>query len=118
MRSNRMNILAAIAMCAATGCASQSTSAPAPATPPASQPPAATNTATASTSSATGAYKVPGEAKVGDKTKCLVMGDEFVVAENSPKVEHEGKTYYFCCPGCVSKFKENPAKYLGNKNPL
>ena len=22
-----------------------------------------------------------------------------------------GKTYYFCCPGCVTKFKADPAKY-------
>jgi Cu+-exporting ATPase len=26
--------------------------------------------------------------------------------------EHEGKTYYFCNPGCKTKFAANPAKYL------
>jgi Cu+-exporting ATPase len=26
--------------------------------------------------------------------------------------EHDGKTYYFCSPGCVQKFKADPAKYL------
>ena len=26
--------------------------------------------------------------------------------------EHEGKTYYFCAPGCKSVFEENPDKYL------
>jgi P-type Cu+ transporter len=26
--------------------------------------------------------------------------------------EHQGRTYYFCCEGCRSKFAENPAKYL------
>ncbi|RYG85683.1 MAG: YHS domain-containing protein [Alphaproteobacteria bacterium] len=24
---------------------------------------------------------------------------------------YNGKTYYFCCPGCVTKFKADPAKY-------
>lgn len=26
--------------------------------------------------------------------------------------EHEGKTYYFCAPGCKSAFEENLGKYL------
>jgi P-type Cu+ transporter len=26
--------------------------------------------------------------------------------------EHAGKPYYFCCAGCVEKFKADPAKYL------
>src|SRR5437762_2473814 len=26
--------------------------------------------------------------------------------------EHAGKAYYFCCPGCVEKFKANPQVYL------
>ncbi len=25
--------------------------------------------------------------------------------------EHEGKTYYFCAPGCKQKFEEDPEKY-------
>jgi len=29
------------------------------------------------------------------------------------KTEYEGKTYYFCAPGCKSAFEENPSKYLG-----
>jgi Cu+-exporting ATPase len=24
---------------------------------------------------------------------------------------HQGKTYYFCSPGCKSTFEKNPAKY-------
>jgi YHS domain-containing protein len=36
-----------------------------------------------------------------------------VAAEESNRpFEHEGQTYYFCCPGCRYVFKENPAKYL------
>lgn len=26
--------------------------------------------------------------------------------------EHQGKTYYFCSPGCKAEFDENPAKYV------
>jgi P-type Cu+ transporter len=31
--------------------------------------------------------------------------------------DHGGKNYYFCCAGCVEKFKADPAKYLGAKAP-
>ncbi len=27
--------------------------------------------------------------------------------------EHQGKTYYFCAPGCKETFEKEPAKYLG-----
>ncbi len=27
-------------------------------------------------------------------------------------LEHEGVTYYFCCQGCLNKFRANPAQYL------
>jgi len=27
------------------------------------------------------------------------------------KSEYQGKTYYFCAPGCKKKFDEDPAKY-------
>ena len=30
---------------------------------------------------------------------------------------HEGHTYYFCSPGCRTKFIANPAKYLGERAP-
>src|SRR5438094_1006089 len=26
--------------------------------------------------------------------------------------EHEGATYYFCCSGCLDKFRSDPGKYL------
>src|SRR5258708_33420103 len=28
------------------------------------------------------------------------------------KVEHAGKTYYFCSPGCAKRFQQAPEKYL------
>jgi YHS domain-containing protein len=61
---------------------------------------------------ASAVFKAPGEATIGDKSNCLVSNEEFLVTDSSPKAEHEGKTYYFCCPGCDAKFKADPAKYL------
>jgi len=58
------------------------------------------------------AFKAPGEATFGDRTVCLVSKEDFTVSPASPKVEYNGKTYYFCCAGCDTKFKENPEKYL------
>src|ERR1017187_8941949 len=29
--------------------------------------------------------------------------------------EHSGKKYYFCCAGCMEKFRAEPAKYLAPK---
>jgi YHS domain-containing protein len=28
------------------------------------------------------------------------------------KSEYNGKTYYFCAPGCKSTFDKNPAKFI------
>jgi YHS domain-containing protein len=56
--------------------------------------------------------KAPGDAKVGEKTRCPVSGETFTVAANSPKVDVDGKTYYLCCAGCTEKFKADPKKYL------
>ena len=28
------------------------------------------------------------------------------------RAEHAGRTYYFCCAGCRTKFESDPAKYL------
>lgn len=86
-------LLAALSACASTNSASQKSSAP----------------ATASAS----AVKAPGDARIGDKTRCPVTGEEFVVRDDSPKVEYEGKTYYFCCADCPSEFKADPRKYVG-----
>ena len=53
-----------------------------------------------------------GEAKVGDRTKCIVSGHEFVVTADSPHAEYNGKTYYFCCPDCPKAFAANPEKFV------
>lgn len=54
----------------------------------------------------------PGEATIGDTTTCPVSGETFTVTEDSPHAEYEGRTYYFCCPGCSSRFEANPEQFL------
>ena len=36
-------------------------------------------------------------------------------AKARAKVEHRGKTYYFCCPGCAQRFQAEPERYLAPK---
>jgi len=33
-------------------------------------------------------------------------------AKAREQAEHQGKTYYFCCPGCAQKFQAEPERYL------
>jgi Cu+-exporting ATPase len=50
----------------------------------------------------------PGATAVKDP----VCGMNVDPATAKNKFEHAGKTYYFCCPRCVQKFKIDPGKYL------
>lgn len=43
---------------------------------------------------------------------CPVSGEP--VSAKSKTVEHDGKTYGFCCNSCEPKFKADPAKYSAN----
>ena len=52
------------------------------------------------------------EATIGDTTTCPVSGETFVVTAESPHVEHDGLTYYFCCAGCDARFAADPHQYL------
>ena len=58
-------------------------------------------------------HEVKSETKEVDETvEDLVCGMD--VDPNNPAAtsEYEGKTYYFCAPGCKKKFDENPEKYI------
>lgn len=69
--------------------------------------PAATN------ESASNGVKAPGEARIGDTTTCTLHREHrIVVTAATPKVEYQGKTYYFCCPVCANKFGERPSAYI------
>ena len=36
-----------------------------------------------------------------------------VAADTPHKMEHGGKNYLFCSPGCMEKFRREPARYGG-----
>jgi Cu+-exporting ATPase len=40
---------------------------------------------------------------------CKMMVEE---SKAAAKVTYQGKTYYFCAPGCKKTFEENPQKFL------
>lgn len=42
----------------------------------------------------------------------VVCHMEIDPSESAGEVEYEGKTYYFCSPGCVENFKDAPADYV------
>src|SRR5881296_4508119 len=51
----------------------------------------------------------------------LVCGMEVDPGRVAAKIEHHGKTYYFCCDGCLNLFRADPAKYLAapaNAGPI
>ncbi len=45
--------------------------------------------------------------KVRDVICGMIIDSETAAA----KEEYEGKTFYFCAPGCASRFRTNPALY-------
>ena len=53
--------------------------------------------------------EVEHEALGGDLGICPVMGGK---VDKEYSYIHEGKTYYFCCPGCIGEFKKDPEKYI------
>lgn len=44
-----------------------------------------------------------------EQTLCPVMG---LAVDKSVYTEYQGKKVYFCCAGCINKFKEDPGKFL------
>ena len=48
-------------------------------------------------------------AKKTDQKICPLMGEKI-----NPEiyVDHNGKRIYFCCKGCINKFKADPVKYM------
>lgn len=45
------------------------------------------------------------------KVTCPVSGESFKVSEAKGQSVYEGKTYYFCCPGCKTKFDQDPRAF-------
>ncbi len=47
---------------------------------------------------------------VGNKI-CPVMGEK-IDEKSKATYDYKGKTYDFCCPGCIDTFKKDPDKYI------
>lgn len=43
---------------------------------------------------------------------CVVGGEKLGSMGDPVILKHEGREVRLCCPGCVDKFKADPAKYL------
>ena len=64
-----------------------------------------------------GGPKATGSTKEGPKEKDPVCHMDVDPATARFKFDHANKTYYFCCAGCLEKFRANPDKYL-NAPPI
>ena len=58
-------------------------------------------------------------ARTGSPTELLeavdpVCGMTVAVGPETPQAEHDGTTYWFCCPGCRSRFAKDPAAFLAS----
>ena len=43
------------------------------------------------------------------QTTCPVMAGKPI--DKAVSIDYQGKKVYFCCPGCIDKFKAEPEKY-------
>jgi Cu+-exporting ATPase len=57
------------------------------------------------------------EEKTQVKERDPVCGMTVDPSQAKHTAEHAGKTYYFCCAGCATKFRADPEKYLQPKAP-
>jgi YHS domain-containing protein len=53
----------------------------------------------------------PTESEIGQPAQCPVTKMRFEVSKDTPVLDYKGKSYFFCCPGCVGDFKKNPEQY-------
>lgn len=42
--------------------------------------------------------------ELGKEATCPVTKESFKITKKTPAIDFQGKTYYFCCPGCINKF--------------
>ncbi len=47
--------------------------------------------------------------QTAEQTACPIMR---MSIDKSVYTEYEGKKVYFCCSGCIDKFKANPSSYI------
>ena len=55
---------------------------------------------------------MPPSTEEKEMEKDPVCGMDVDPATATQKADHDGKTYYFCGPGCRKAFEAEPAKFL------
>ncbi len=53
----------------------------------------------------------PTQGEIGKSAICPVAKEKFEVGEDTPVIDYKGKSYFFCCAGCVGTFKKNPDRF-------
>jgi YHS domain-containing protein len=48
---------------------------------------------------------------VGQRAKCPVSGEDFLVRDDTVQLTYNQKRYAFCCSDCAPAFQKNPQKY-------
>ena len=48
-------------------------------------------------------HKIADE-ELGKEATCPVTKKSFKISKETPAIDFQGETYYFCCPGCSNKF--------------
>ena len=56
-----------------------------------------------------------GSASASTSVKDPVCGMNVDVNNAAAKSTYQGKTYYFCAPGCKTQFEKNPALYISGQ---
>lgn len=56
----------------------------------------------------------PNQSEMGKSARCPVTRSPFTVSDLTPVIDYQGKSYYFCCAGCVNDFKNNPTKFISD----
>src|SRR6266436_2063394 len=69
---------------------------------------------TIGTSKSAGAASAPATA-LAAKQKDPVCGRDVDPTTARHRFEHSGKTYYFCCGGCLEQFRADPGRFLNPK---
>ncbi len=57
------------------------------------------------------AVRTPAQSEIGQSAVCPVTNEKFEVGPNTQVIDYKGKSYFFCCAGCVFDFKNNPEKF-------
>ena len=53
----------------------------------------------------------PKDSELGKSVTCPVSKEGFEVSKNTPVIDYKGKSYFFCCDGCIGDFKKDPEKF-------